>query len=72
MPQLLQSYPSLPSGSLIAVTPGMKLNVRGIEIETVPMYNVVKTNRHPRAMNFVGYVVNVGGVRVYHAAIETK
>ena len=36
-----------------------------VEVETVPMYNVVKNN-HPRAMNFVGYVVNVGGVRLYH------
>ena len=50
-----------------AVTPGSKLTLGSVEVEAVPMYNVVKTNRHPRAMNFVGYVVNVGGVRVYHA-----
>jgi len=49
-----------------AVTPGQKLTLGGIEVEMVPMYNVVKNN-HPRAMNFVGYVVNVGGVRVYQA-----
>jgi L-ascorbate metabolism protein UlaG (beta-lactamase superfamily) len=49
-----------------AVTPGNKLTLGGIEIETVPMYNVVKNN-HPRVMNFVGYVLNIGGVRVYHA-----
>jgi hypothetical protein len=49
-----------------AVTPGTKLTLGGIEIETVPMYNVVKNN-HPRAMNFVGYVLNIGGVRVDHA-----
>ena len=30
------------------------------------MYNIVKTG-HPRVMNFVGYVLNIGGVRVYHA-----
>jgi len=48
-----------------AVTPGQKLTLGGVEIETVPMYNVVKNN-HPRALNYVGYVVNVGGVRVYH------
>ena len=47
-----------------AVTPGQKFTIGGVEVETVPMYNVVKNN-HPRAMNFVGYVVNVGGVRVY-------
>jgi L-ascorbate metabolism protein UlaG (beta-lactamase superfamily) len=63
VPALQQSF----AGATIhAVTPGTKLTLSGIELEMVPMYNVVKTNRHPRAMNFVGYVVNVGGVRVYH------
>jgi L-ascorbate metabolism protein UlaG (beta-lactamase superfamily) len=47
-----------------AVTPGQKFVIGGVEVETVPMYNLVKNN-HPRAMNFVGYVINVGGVRVY-------
>jgi L-ascorbate metabolism protein UlaG (beta-lactamase superfamily) len=63
VPQLQQNF----AGAAVhAVTPGNKLTLAGVEIETVPMYNVVKTN-HLRAMNFVGYVVNVGGVRVYHA-----
>lgn len=70
---LVSSPPGVPAlmtnfaGTTIhAVTPGQKLTLGGVEIETVPMYNVVKNN-HPRAMNFVGYVVNVGGVRVYQA-----
>jgi L-ascorbate metabolism protein UlaG (beta-lactamase superfamily) len=63
VPALQQNF----AGATIhAVTPGAKLTLSGIEIEAVPMYNVVKTTRHPRAMNFVGYVVNIGGVRVYH------
>jgi L-ascorbate metabolism protein UlaG (beta-lactamase superfamily) len=62
VPQLQQNF----AGATIhAVTPGAKLMLGNVEVETVPMYNVVKNN-HPRAMNFVGYVVNVGGVRVYH------
>lgn len=56
----------LPGTTIHAVIPGQTITLNGVEIETVPMYNVVKNN-HPRAMNFVGYVVNVGGVRVYHA-----
>jgi L-ascorbate metabolism protein UlaG (beta-lactamase superfamily) len=32
----------------------------------VPMYNEAENN-HPRALNYVGYVLNIGGVRVYHA-----
>lgn len=63
VPQLQQNF----AGAVIhAVTPGAKLELAGIEVETVPMYNVVKNN-HPRAMNFVGYVLNIGGVRLYHA-----
>ncbi|MBI5767594.1 MAG: MBL fold metallo-hydrolase [Verrucomicrobia bacterium] len=49
-----------------AVTPGQKLNLGGVEVETVPMYNIVKTG-HLRVMNYVGYVLNVGGVRIYAA-----
>ena len=49
-----------------AVTPGTTLTLGGVEVETVPMYNIVKTG-HLRVMNFVGYVLNLGGVRVYHA-----
>lgn len=56
---------AFPGTTINAVTPGAKFTLGGVEVETVPMYNVVKNN-HPRAMNFVGYVVNVGGVRVYH------
>ncbi|MBL9213690.1 MAG: MBL fold metallo-hydrolase [Opitutaceae bacterium] len=64
VPQLQQNF----AGATIhAVTPGMKLSLTaGIDVEMVPMYNVVKNN-HPRALNYVGYVLNIGGVRVYHA-----
>ena len=49
-----------------AVTPGQRFTIGGVEIETVPMYNIARPNPgHLRAMNFVGYVINVGGVRVY-------
>lgn len=49
-----------------AVTPGQRFTIGGVEVETVPMYNLARPNPgHPRAMNFVGYVINVGGVRVY-------
>ena len=51
-----------------AVTPGQKFTLGGVEVETVPMYNLVRPNPgHPRVMNFVGYVLNIGGVRVYAA-----
>ncbi len=63
VPALQAAYPG---ATIHAVTPGTKLTLGGIEVEMVPMYNIVKTG-HLRAMNFVGYVLNLGGVRVYHA-----
>ncbi|HUR56965.1 MAG TPA: MBL fold metallo-hydrolase, partial [Opitutaceae bacterium] len=63
VPALQAAYPG---ATIEAVTPGQRFTLGGVEVETVPMYNIVKTG-HPRAMNFVGYVLNVGGVRVYHA-----
>lgn len=47
--------------------PGMKTSVGDIRIEAVPAYNVVKTKFHPKANNWVGYVLTVNGVRIYHA-----
>ncbi|MDP3070525.1 MAG: MBL fold metallo-hydrolase [Opitutaceae bacterium] len=60
----LSSNAALAGVTINAVTPGQRFTIGGVEVETVPMYNVVRTN-HLRAMNFVGYVINVGGVRVY-------
>jgi L-ascorbate metabolism protein UlaG (beta-lactamase superfamily) len=52
------------------VRPGDRLTVAGVEIEAVPAYNVNKFRSpgvpfHPREAEHVGYVVTVGGVRVY-------
>ncbi len=63
VPTLMTNFPGV---TINAVTPGQKFTIGGVEVETVPMYNVVRNN-HPRAMNFVGYVMNIGGVRVYAA-----
>lgn len=63
VPALMTAFPG---ATIHAVTPGDKLTLGGITADMVPMYNVVRNN-HLRAMNFVGYVLNIGGVRVYHA-----
>src|SRR6218665_1242473 len=39
---------AFPGATIHAVTPGQTFTLGGIEVETVPMYNVVK-NYHPRA-----------------------
>ena len=55
-----------------AVRPGDRLEVAGVEIEAVRAYNTNKFRSpgvpfHPREAEHVGFVVTVGGVRIYHA-----
>jgi L-ascorbate metabolism protein UlaG (beta-lactamase superfamily) len=41
------------------------LEIKGIRIEVVPAYNLNKPY-HPRGLG-VGYIVELGGIRIYHA-----
>jgi L-ascorbate metabolism protein UlaG (beta-lactamase superfamily) len=53
-------------GEVKTMQPGDRLNVKGVGIEAVPAYNIDK-QFHPRDAGMLGFVVNIGGVRVYHA-----
>ncbi len=53
-------------GEVKTVEVGDKLGVKGVEIEVVPAYNPAK-RFHPQAAGGVGYVIAVGGRRIYHA-----
>ena len=46
--------------------PGDRLSVKGLEVEAVPAYNLNK-DFHPKDAGMLGFVVNIGGVRLYHA-----
>lgn len=46
--------------------PGEKLTLGVVEIEAVPAYNLKKPF-HPRTNQWVGYIVSMGGKRIYHA-----
>jgi len=52
--------------SVTVLRPGARTTVLGVEIEAVPAYNIDK-RFHPRQAEHVGFVVNVEGVRFYHA-----
>ena len=59
-------------GDVRVVKPGESLVVQGIPIETVPAYNVSKFRSpgvpfHPKESGHVGFIITVGGVRIYHA-----
>ncbi|MFH0777544.1 MAG: MBL fold metallo-hydrolase [Candidatus Eisenbacteria bacterium] len=54
------------SGQVKTVKPGDKMTVAGLEIEVVPSYNVDK-QFHQKAKGWVGFIVTLDGVRIYHA-----
>jgi L-ascorbate metabolism protein UlaG (beta-lactamase superfamily) len=49
------------------VSPGQSLTLDNILVRAVPAYNVIKTNFHPKGNKWVGYVLTVDGVKIYHA-----
>jgi len=53
-------------GDIRHVKPGDILNIGSIRIEAVSAYNIYKSF-HPKANNWCGYVVDMGGKRYYHA-----
>lgn len=54
------------SGDVRVLSPGESLTVAGLKIEAVPAYNVNK-KFHPKANGWLGFIVEIEGVRVYHA-----
>ena len=53
-------------GSIEAVQPGARVSVRGLELETVSAYNLLKPF-HPRSAGWVGYILILDNVRLYAA-----
>ena len=54
------------------VRPGSRIEVKGVKIEAIPAYNLNKFREpgkvfHPREDGRVGYIVELDGVRFYHA-----
>lgn len=60
-PDVVNAY-----GRGVSIAPGQSLDVAGVHVTAVAAYNLTKTN-HPRANNWVGYVVELGGNRIYLA-----
>jgi L-ascorbate metabolism protein UlaG (beta-lactamase superfamily) len=59
-------------GQIKIVKPGEQLTVKSVFIETVPAYNVNKFRSlgvpfHSHEAGHVGFIVTVGGMRIYHA-----
>jgi L-ascorbate metabolism protein UlaG (beta-lactamase superfamily) len=54
------------SGRVHGVKPGDRLEIKNLKIEVVPAYNLDK-EFHPRENGWVGYIIEVDGLRIYHA-----
>lgn len=54
------------SGTVRVVKPGQKLEAQGVSIEVVPAYNIDK-NFHLKESGWAGFLVELDGVRLYHA-----
>lgn len=52
--------------NIVLVESNESYTVEGIKFETVPAYNIDK-QFHPRANDWVGYIIELGGVRYYIA-----
>jgi len=52
---------------VVVLKPGQSRNVHNILVEAVPAYNVVKTEFHPKSNQWVGYILLLKGVKIYHA-----
>jgi L-ascorbate metabolism protein UlaG (beta-lactamase superfamily) len=54
------------SGDVRIVAPGDRTTIDGLVVEAVPAYNTDK-KFHPRANGWLGFIVEIDGVRIYHA-----
>jgi L-ascorbate metabolism protein UlaG (beta-lactamase superfamily) len=59
------SAPKL-SGDVRVVTVGESLSIDNIQIEAVPAYNTNK-DFHPKSKGWLGFIIDIDGVKVYHA-----
>lgn len=54
------------NGEVVTVTPNNTFNYEGITVKTIPAYNIDK-RYHPKENNWVGYVLEMDGIRYYFA-----
>ena len=54
------------SGEIRVMAPGERIQLSGLAVEAVPAYNTNK-DFHPKANGWLGFIVEIDGVRIYHA-----
>lgn len=54
------------SGEVRTIKPGESMTVDGVQIKAVDSYNTDK-NFHPKANGWLGFIVEIDGISIYHA-----
>ena len=72
IPACQQAASGLRPKTVRVVKPGDRLDAEGIAIEVLPAYNTSKFRSpgmpfHPQADGKVGFILGIGGIRIYHA-----
>jgi L-ascorbate metabolism protein UlaG (beta-lactamase superfamily) len=57
--------------NLKLIAPGQKIMIEDVTIEAIPAYNISKPY-HPKNEGWVGYIINVGDISIYHAGDTDK
>lgn len=65
-PDCISKLSNLKIKDIKPITPGASMTIDGFMIEAVPAYNIDK-EFHPKAQEWVGYIVTVNKKRIYHA-----
>jgi L-ascorbate metabolism protein UlaG (beta-lactamase superfamily) len=52
---------------MLTLEPGQTKDIHWVKVEAVPAYNLVKSSNHPKASKWNGYILSLGGCRIWHA-----
>lgn len=57
---------------IVLIEPNQEITINQVKIRTIPAYNINKFKApgqvfHPKNAGYVGYVITLGNVRIYHA-----
>lgn len=67
-PNCIEKFP-IPNKQTMIAEPNITMEVRNLLVKTIPAYNIhpQRLNFHPRTSEWVGYIININGKKVYHA-----
>ena len=62
-----ENIQKLGSKKVVYFAPREEKKIDNILIESVPAYNIKKKRFHPKKNNWLGYIITIDGIRIYHA-----